>query len=74
MGYPDDRGNQSGHKNARSAHGQETEQGDSIMKYLQAIGITANALGRWIFGSWTEQQARDEINRARALIGRQAMP
>ena len=44
------------------------------MRYLQAIGITANALGRWIFGSWTEQQARDEINRARALIGRQAMP
>ena len=41
-----------------------------ITLHLRAVGITAKALACWVFGSWTENEARTEVNRARAMIGR----
>ena len=41
-----------------------------MMNHLRAVGITARALACWVFGSWTEGEARAEVNRARAMIGR----
>lgn len=39
-------------------------------QFLRAVGITAKAITCWVFGSWTEGEARAEVNRARAMIGR----
>ena len=43
------------------------------MNHLRAVAITARAITCWVFGSWTENEARVEVNRARELIGQPPM-